>query len=317
MKAYLFSRLWQSALTLILASIVIFIAVRALPGDPAFAMVGEEASPEMLAEVRAELGLDQSLPQQYLSWVSQILTGDLGRSTRLNTPVTELLSDALPVTLWLAAYSLVIAVVLGITLGVVAERKRGTWAERVANFASLIGLSVPNFWLGIGAIFLLAAWLGLFPASGYVPFSTNPVQHLLHLFLPAVILGTSVMAAIMRQTRASMLETMKSDYVRTARAIGLSRTRTLLQFGLRNSLIVVVTIVGLQLGVLISGAVVTEQIFALPGFGRLLLDGLFSRDYPVIQATVLVVTFGYILVNFGVDILYSIINPRIRVGGTN
>lgn len=315
MKRYVVSRLWQSAVTLVLASVVIFISVRALPGDPAFAIVGEDASPAMLAEVRAELGLDQSLPQQYLNWLSQIFSGDLGRSTRLNTPVTELIADALPVTLWLAFYSMIVAVVVGIALGVVAERKRGTWAERVANFAALLGLSVPNFWLGIGAIFILAAGLGLFPASGYVPFTANPVQHLLHLFLPAVILGTSVMAAIMRQTRASMLETMKSDYVRTARAIGLSRTRTLLRYGLRNSLIVVVTIVGLQLGVLISGAVVTEQIFALPGFGRLLLDGLFSRDYPVIQATVLVVTFCYILVNFGVDILYSVINPRIRVGG--
>lgn len=315
MKSYLLTRLWQSVVTLILASIVIFIAVRALPGDPAYAMVGEEASPEMLAEVRAELGLNQPVTQQYLNWVTQILNGDLGRSTRLNTPVTELLGQALPVTLWLAFYSMVIAVVLGIALGVLAERKRGTWAEWLANFAALIGLSVPNFWLGIAAIFTLAAWLGLFPASGYVPFTTNPAQHLLHLFLPAVILGTSVMAAIMRQTRASMLETMKSDFVRTARAMGLSRTRTLLRYGLRNSLIVVVTVVGLQLGVLISGAVVTEQIFALPGFGRLLLDGLFSRDYPVIQATVLVVTFGYILVNFGVDVLYSVINPRIRVGG--
>lgn len=315
MKRYVLSRLWQSAVTMVLASVVIFISVRALPGDPAFAIVGEDASPAMLAEVRAELGLDQSLPQQYVNWVSQIFSGDLGRSTRLNTPVTELIADALPVTLWLAFYSMIVAVVVGIALGVVAERKRGTWAERVANFATLLGLSVPNFWLGIGAIFILAAGLGLFPASGYVPFTANPFQHLLHLFLPAVILGTSVMAAIMRQTQASMLETMKSDYVRTARAIGLSRTRTLLHYGLRNSLIVVVTIVGLQLGVLISGAVVTEQIFALPGFGRLLLDGLFSRDYPVIQATVLVVTFCYILVNFGVDILYSVINPRIRVGG--
>jgi peptide/nickel transport system permease protein len=315
-KLFLLTRLWQSAVTLFLASIVIFVAVRALPGDPAYAMVGEEASPEMLDEVRAELGLDQPAPQQYLRWLTQILAGDLGRSTRLNTPVTELLAQAMPVTLWLAFYSMVIAVVLGIALGVLAERKRGTWGEWVANAASLVGLSVPNFWLGIAAIFTLAAGLGLFPASGYVAFSTDPLQHLAHLFLPAVILGTSVMAAITRQTQASMTETMRSDFVRTARAMGLSRTRTLLRYGLRNSLIVVVTIVGLQLGVLISGAVVTEQIFALPGFGRLLLDGLFSRDYPVIQATVLVVTLGYILVNFGVDILYSVINPRIRVGGT-
>lgn len=314
MARFLLSRLWQSAVTLLLASIVIFAGIRALPGDPALAMAGEEATPEMLADIRADLGLDQPLPVQYFAWLGQVLTGDLGRSTRYNVPVTDLIAQTLPVTLFLSLYAILIAVIIGVALGVLAERQRGRWAEWAANFAALIGLSVPNFWLGMLAILWLAAGLGLFPASGYVGLTTDPVRHLYHLALPAVILGASVMAVIMRQTRASMLETMKTDYVRTARAKGLGRGRVLVRYGLRNSLIVVVTIVGLQLGGLISGAVVTEQIFALPGFGRLILDAVFTRDYPVIQAAVIIVTFGYIVINLIVDILYSVINPRIRVG---
>lgn len=315
MGRFLLTRLWQSALTLVLASVVIFIGIRQLPGDPALAMAGEEATPERLAAIRADMGLDEPLPVQYLSWLGQILTGDLGRSTRHGTPVSEMIVSTLPVTLMLSLYAIVIAVVIGIGLGVLAERQRGRWPEWVANFAALIGLSVPNFWLGILAILWLAVGLGWFPASGYVPLMTDPLRSLYHLTLPAVILGASIMAVIMRQTRASMLETMKADYVRTARAKGLSRTRVMFRYGLRNSLIVVTTIVGLQLGGLISGAVVTEQIFALPGFGRLTLDAVFTRDYPVIQAAVLVVTAGYVVINLVVDILYSVINPKIRVGG--
>jgi len=198
-----------------------------------------------------------------------------------------------------------------------APPHRGRWPEWMANAAALVGLSVPNFWLGILAILWLAVGLGLFPASGYVPVSVDPWQALVHLTLPALILGTSLAAVIMRQTRASMIETMKTDYVRTARAKGLGRPRVLLRYGLRNSMIVVVTIVGLQLGGLISGAVVTERIFALPGFGKLTLDSVFTRDYPVVQAVVLVITLGYIVINLVVDVLYSVLNPRIRVGGAS
>ncbi|WP_120006669.1 ABC transporter permease [Nesterenkonia muleiensis] len=315
MGRFLLTRLWQSAITLVLASIVIFLGIRLLPGDPATAMAGEDASPEQLAAVRAELGLDDPLFMQYMAYMGQVLTGDLGRSTMHGNPVIDMIGATLPVTLLLATYAMVIAVVFGLLLGVLAERQRGRWPEWFANGAALIGLSVPNFWLGIMAILTLAVGLSLFPASGYVPFRTDPLRALYHLTLPAIILGASVMAVIMRQTRASMLETMQADFVRTARAKGLSRIRVLLRYGLRNSLIVVVTIVGLQLGMLISGTVVTEQIFALPGFGRLILDAVFTRDYPVIQSAVLVVTFGYVVINLIVDVLYSVINPKIRVGG--
>jgi peptide/nickel transport system permease protein len=317
MTRYLLTRLWQSAITLILASIVVFVGVRQLPGDPALAMAGEEASPEQLAAIRSQLGLDQPLITQYVTFVGNMLRGDFGASTRTGTPVTDLIATTLPVTLWLSAYALVVAVLAGIVLGVIAERFRGRWPEWLANAFALIGLSVPNFWLGILAILYLAVSLKWFPASGYVPIGADPLDGLYHLTLPAIILGTSLAAVIMRQTRASMIETMKTDYVRTARAKGLGRGRVLVRYGLRNSLIVVVTIVGLQLGGLISGAVVTERIFALPGFGKLTLDAVFTRDYPVIQAVVLIITVGYIVINLAVDILYSVINPRIRVGGSN
>jgi len=315
MPRYLLTRLWQSAITLILASIVVFVGVRQLPGDAALAMAGEEASPQRLAEIRMQLGLDQPLVGQYVTFVGNMLRGDLGASTRTGTPVTELVAATLPVTLWLAAYALIVAIFVGVLLGVIAERFRGRWPEWIANGLALIGLSVPNFWLGILAILYLAVALRLFPASGYTPMGSDPLGSIRSLTLPAIILGTSLAAVIMRQTRASMIETMKTDYVRTARAKGLGAGRVLFRYGLRNSLIVVVTIVGLQLGGLISGAVVTERIFALPGFGKLTLDAVFTRDYPVIQAVVLIITVGYIVINLAVDVLYSVINPRIRVGG--
>ncbi|KQO84190.1 MULTISPECIES: ABC transporter permease [unclassified Frigoribacterium] len=317
MARYLLTRLWQSALTLVLASIVVFVGVRQLPGDPALALAGEEASPERVAAIRTELGLDDTIVVQYLRFAGDFLTGDFGESTRTGTPVSELIGATLPVTLWLSLYAIVVAVAVGVALGVVAERYRGRWPEWMANAAALVGLSVPNFWLGILAILWLAVGLGIFPASGYVPVSVDPFQALVHLTLPALILGTSLAAVIMRQTRASMIETMKTDYVRTARAKGLGRGRVLMRYGLRNSMIVVVTIVGLQLGGLISGAVVTERIFALPGFGKLTLDSVFTRDYPVVQAVVLVITLGYIVINLVVDVLYSVLNPRIRVGGAS
>lgn len=316
MPRYLLNRLWQSAITLILASIIVFVGVRAIPGDPALAMAGEEADPEALAAIRSKLGLDQPIFVQYITFLMNMLRGDFGSSVRTGTPVSDLIATTLPVTLWLSGYAILIAVIVGITSGVIAERFRGRWPEWVANIFSIIGLSVPNFWLGILAIMYLSVTLGWFPASGYVPILENPVMGIYYLTLPAIILGVSLAAVIMRQTRASMMESMGSDYVRTARAKGLGRFRILFRYGLRNSLIVVVTIVGLQLGGLISGAVVTERIFGLPGFGKLTLDAVFTRDYPVIQAVVLIVTIAYILINLAVDVLYSVINPRIRVGGS-
>ena len=315
MRRYMARRLVQSAVTLVLATMVVFAGVRALPGDPALALAGEERDPASLEAVREQYGLNDPVWLQYLHYLQNIVRGDLGRSVRTNIPVRDLLASALPVTLELSVLALLVATLVGVLAGIVAAVRRGKPAEWLANGFALVGLSVPNFWLGLMAILYLSVALGLFPASGHVPFSEDPAQNLYHMVLPAVILGFGLAAVIMRQTRSSMLESMSTDYIRTARAKGLGERTVIGVHALRNSLIVVVTIVGLQLGALISGAVVTEQIFALPGFGKLTVDSVFQRDYPVIQGVVLVTATAYIVINLLVDLLYSVIDPRIRVTG--
>ncbi|MET7992677.1 ABC transporter permease [Amycolatopsis sp. NPDC005232] len=315
MGRYLLHRLWQSALTLVLASIVVFIGVRALPGDPATAMAGEEADPAAIAAVRAQLGLDDPLPVQYFKFVGHALTGDFGKSVRTGTPVREMIGATLPVTVQLAVFAMLVAVLIGVLAGVVAAVFRGRWPEWGANGFSLFALSVPTFWLGILAVLYLSVQLRWFPASGYVSPFDQPLRGIYYLTLPAVILGLTHAAVVQRQTRSSMVETLTADFVRTARAKGLGRAAVIFRYGLRNSLIVVTTIVGLQLGGLIAGAVVTERIFSLPGIGKLTLDSVFTRDYPVIQAVVLVITAAYIVINLLVDFLYTVIDPRLRVSG--
>lgn len=315
MRAYLLNRLWQSLLTLFLAYGVVFLGVRALPGDPALALAGEDRSPATLAAIRQQYGLDQSLPVQFWRSISSTARGDLGTSIRTGSSVSSMLLTALPVTLELGILAILLAVLIGVTAGTVAAVRRGRPSEWFANGLALIGLSVPHFWLGLVAIVYLSVATGLFPASGFVPFRESPIENLHHIILPAVILGTGFSAVLMRQTRSSMLDSLSTDYVRTAKAKGLSPRVVIGRHALRNSLIVVVTIAGLQLGELISGAVVTEQIFGLPGIGKLTIDAVFQRDYPVIQAVILVTATGYILINFLVDLLYSVIDPRIRVGG--
>jgi peptide/nickel transport system permease protein len=314
-RRYLINRAWQSLVTLFLATVVVFLGVRALPGDPALALAGEDRTPEALAAIRQQYGLDQSLPVQFWHFASNALHGDLGTSIRTGTSVTSMLRTALPVTLELSVLAILLATFLGVGAGVVAAVSRGRPAEWFANAIALIGLSVPHFWLGLIAILYLSVATGLFPASGFVPLLEDPIANLHHILLPAVILGTGLSAVIMRQTRSSMLDSLSTDYVRTAKAKGLPPRVVIGRHALRNSLIVVITIVGLQLGGLISGAVVTEQIFGLPGFGKMTIDAVFQRDYPVIQAVVLVTATSYIVINFLVDLLYSFIDPRIRVGG--
>jgi peptide/nickel transport system permease protein len=308
-------RLAESAVTLVLATVVVFAGVRALPGDPALALAGEERDPATLAALRAKYGLDDALWVQYWHYVTNSAQGDLGRSVRTNIPVSDMLTSALPVTLELSLLALLVATLIGVLTGVLAAVRRGRPAEWFANGFALLGLSVPNFWFGLMAILWLSVALALFPASGHVPFFTDPVDNLHHMVLPALVLGTGLAAVIMRQTRSSMLEVLGADYIRTARAKGLSERSVIGVHALRNSLIVVVTVVGLQLGALISGAVVTERLFGLPGFGKLTVDSVFQRDYPVIQGVVLVTATAYIAINLFVDLLYSLIDPRIRVAG--
>jgi peptide/nickel transport system permease protein len=316
MGRYVLRRLLESAVTLVLVTIVVFLGVRALPGDPARALAGEESDPVTVAQIRREYGLDRPVPVQYGRYVAKAVTGDLGRSARTGLPVAGTIGHALPVTLQLATFAMTIAILIGIGAGVVAAVRRRTAAEWAANSIALLGLSVPNFWLGLMAVLVFAIAYPVLPASGFVSVFDDPVQSFRHLLMPALVLGSALAAVIMRQTRSAMLDALSADYVRTARAKGLDGRRVVLGHALRNSLIVVVTIVGLQLGALISGAVVTEQIFVLPGFGKLTIDAVFTRDYPMVQGVVLVTATAYIGINLIVDLLYSVIDPRIRVGGT-
>jgi peptide/nickel transport system permease protein len=315
MSRYVVRRLLESAVTFVLVTIVVFLGVRALPGDPARTLAGEESDPATVAQIRHDYGLDQPLPVQYARYVGHALSGDLGRSTRTGLSVAQTIRHALPVTLQLATFAIVIAVGIGIGTGVVAAVRRRSAAEWAANSVALLGLSVPNFWLGLMAVLVFAIAYPVLPASGFVSVFDDPAQSFRHLLLPALVLGSALAAVIMRQTRSAMLEALSADYVRTARAKGLSGRQVVFGHALRNSLIVVTTIVGLQLGALISGAVVTEQIFVLPGFGKLTIDAVFTRDYPMIQGVVLVTATAYIGINLVVDLLYSVIDPRIRVGG--
>lgn len=315
MGRYVLRRLVESAVTFVLVTIVVFLGVRALPGDAARALAGEESDPVVLEEIRRSFGLDQPLPLQYLHYVANALRGDFGRSTRTGLPVAETIGHALPVTLQLATFAIAIALLIGIGAGVVAAVRRRSASEWAANSVALIGLSVPNFWFGLMAVLVFAIAYPILPASGFVSILDDPVESFRHLLMPAVVLGSGLAAVIMRQTRSAMIEALGADYVRTARAKGLHGGQVVFGHALRNSLIVVTTIVGLQLGVLISGAVVTEQIFVLPGFGKLTIDAVFTRDYPLIQGVVLVTATAYIGINLLVDLLYSVIDPRIRVGG--
>jgi peptide/nickel transport system permease protein len=315
MGAFLLRRAGQSLVTLVLATIVVFFGIRALPGDPALALAGEERDPTALAEVRAQYGLDQPILVQYWRWVTEVAHGNLGESLRTGISVSETILSRVPVTLELALLSLLVAIVFGVGAGVLAAVRRGSWTEWLANLAALLGLSVPSFWLGIMLILVFAIILGWLPASGYVSPLTDPVGNLQRMVLPSLVLGAQFAAILMRQTRSAMLQSLGADYVRTARAKGLSERQVVFGHALRNSLITVLTLLGLRLGLLISGAIITEQVFVIPGFGRLLVEAVFTRDYPIIQGVALVSAAAYIFANLAVDLLYSVANPRIRLQG--
>jgi peptide/nickel transport system permease protein len=315
MALFILRRLGAAVIVLFLGSVLVFLGVRALPGDPARVLAGQEASPEAIAAIRHDYGFDRPLPVQYAQWIGKALTGDFGRSTQDRLPVAHILTERLPVTIELSVLAMIVAVGIGVTAGVVAATRRGRLADHVATGFGLVGLSVPHFWLGILGILLFSVRLHWLPASGYVPFTGDPGGNLERMLLPALVLGTGFAAVLMRQTRSAMLESLSADYVRTARAKGLPERSVVGVHALRNSLTTVVTVLGLQLGALISGAVVTEQIFVIPGFGKLTVDAVVTRNYPVIQAVVLVTVAGYIAVNLLVDLAYGVLNPRVRLTG--
>ncbi|HEY7552529.1 MAG TPA: ABC transporter permease [Hyphomicrobiaceae bacterium] len=312
MLRFLGKRLLQLVPTLFFVSVIIFGLQQLLPGDPALAMAGEERDPAVLEQIRRQYRLDQPLHVQYLYWVAGVLSGNLGESMRLKEPVLTLIAQKFPVTLQLALMAIVFSLAIGVTAGVVSAVRRGTAVDYAVNVVALWGISTPNFWLGIMLIFLFAVHLNWLPASGYVGFLEDPWQSLQATLLPAFVLGNSFAAVLMRHTRSAMLQAMGSDYVRTARAKGLAERRVVLKHALRNALTPVVTLGALELGTLLSGAVLTEQVFSIPGFGKLIVDSVFNRDYAVVQGVTLITATTYILLNLLADVAYVLINPRLR-----
>jgi len=313
MLNYLLHRLALIIPTLFFVSVLIFGLQQLLPGDPAIALAGEERDPEVVAFLRAKFRLDEPLPVRYWYWAKGVLHGDLGDSVRIQKPVTELIMEKLPVTLQLAAMAIVIALVIGITAGVISAVKKDTWWDYGANVFALWGLSTPNFWLGILLILLFSVSLGWLPASGYVSPFEDLRANLAAMIMPAFVLGNAIAAVLMRHTRSAMLQVLSSDYVRTARAKGVAERRVVLRHALRNALIPIITLGALELGTLLSGAVLTEQVFTIPGFGKLIVDAVFNRDYAVVQGVVLFTATAYIVLNLVADIAYVAVDPRIRV----
>jgi peptide/nickel transport system permease protein len=313
MLRWLLRRVGQIIPTLLILSVLIFALQQLMPGDPAVIMAGEErGDPQVLAEIRAELMLDRPLWEQYLAWLGRVLVGDFGFSWRIRLPVAQLILDKLPVTLQLGVMAFVVAVVIGVPMGVVSAVWRDRPADWAANGIALAGISTPNFWLGIMMILLFSVNLGWLPPSGYVPLSEDWRQSLATTIMPAIVLGTGVAGVLMRHTRAAMLSALSQDYVRTARAKGVAPVWVILRHALRNALIPVVTLGTIELGRLLAGAVLTEQIFTIPGFGKLIVDAVFNRDYPVVQGVVLATALIFVLLSLLADLLYMAINPRLR-----
>jgi len=313
---FLVQRASISILTLFLISLIVFTGVRLIPGDPARVLAGTDADEVGLEEIRQKYGLNDPIPVQYLRWIGLALRGDLGESIRTRESVTRIVGLKLPITLQLAAYALLVALVIALPAGILAAVRRNSLWDYLLSGASLCGVSIPNFWLGIMLILLLSVRLGWLPASGYVPPMQDPLGNMQRMLMPAFVLGAALAAVLMRQTRNSMIEVLSADYIRTAYSKGLPGAVVVLRHAIRNGLIPVITIFGLQMGALISGAVVTEQIFVVPGFGRLIVEAVFTRDYPLVQGVVLITASAYVLINLLVDLSYSLLNPRIRVKGS-
>jgi peptide/nickel transport system permease protein len=313
MLTFLVRRVAAIVPTLLFVSMLIFGLQQLLPGDPAIVLAGEDRDPAVVAYLHAKLHLDDPLPVRYWYWIKGVLHGDLGESLRLSKPVLELILQKLPVTLELACLAIVIALAIGIPAGIISAVKRNTAWDYAANVIALWGLSTPNFWLGIMMILLFSVTLGWLPASGYVSPFEDWKGNLAALIMPAFVLGNAIAAVLMRHTRSSMLQVLSSDYVRTARAKGLSERSVVLRHALRNALIPVITLGALEFGTLLSGAVLTEQVFTIPGFGKLIVDAVFNRDYAVVQGVVLFTATAYIVLNLLADIAYVVVNPRMRV----
>jgi peptide/nickel transport system permease protein len=306
-------RLLATIPLLFLVSLVVFSFVHVLPGDPAILFLGEEADPDTVARFRARLGFDRPLATQYLEWLGRALQGDLGRSLRTNQPVTEAILQRLPVTLELLGAALLVSLAIAVPMGIVSAVKRNSGVDLASTVFALVGFSLPNFWLGLMLIYVFALLFRWLPPSGFVPLSAGVGSNLQALVLPALTLGTALAALVTRQLRSGMLEVLRQDYVRTAQAKGLSQRVVVGKHALRNALIAVVTVIGLQIGGLLGNTIITESLFALPGVGRLMIDAVFSRDFFVVQGVILFLAVGYVVSNLLVDLVYSYLDPRIRL----
>jgi peptide/nickel transport system permease protein len=312
MTAFLIRRIALIVPTLFFVSVLIFGLQQLLPGDPALVMAGEDQDPAVIAFLRTKYHLNEPLPVRYALWIKDVAHGDFGESIRIKRPVRDLILEKLPVTGELAGLAMLVAVAIGVPAGILAAVKHDTPLDYGATMVALWGISTPNFWLGILLILLFSVTLGWLPASGFVTPAESLRQNLLTLVMPAFVLGNAIAAVMMRHTRSAMLQVLSADYVRTARAKGLSQMRVILRHALRNALIPVVTLGALEFGALLSGAVLTEQVFTIPGFGKLIVDAVFNRDYAVVQGVVLCTAFAYIMLNLFADIAYVLINPRLR-----
>ncbi|HEY3068271.1 MAG TPA: ABC transporter permease [Methylomirabilota bacterium] len=314
MKRYLAQRLLLLVPVLAGVSVIIFMVLHLSPGDPVDIMLGSQATPEDRARLRTQLGLDEPLPVQYVRWLGHVARGDLGRSLWMKRAVLDEVLARFKATLLLTGTALVLSTGAGIALGVASASRPHSWLDRTSAVASLFGASMPSFWLGIVLMVVFALWLGWLPASGmYAPYAGGDLRDLLaHLVLPAVTLAAASVTIVARLTRAAMLEVLGQDYIRTARAKGVMEGAVVLRHGLKNALIPIVTVIGVQAGYLLGGAVLTETVFAWPGVGTLMVQGILARDFPLVQGCVLVVALSFVLINLGVDLLYAWLDPRIR-----
>jgi len=311
---FIAQRLLQTIPVLLVVSVTVFSLIHMIPGDPVQVMVGDSQDPEVVAAIRHDLGLDRPLYVQYVSWLGDALRGDLGMSIRTRQPVTEIVVERAQPTLQLTMVALLMALSVALPMGIIAATRRNSGIDVGATTFALLGVSMPNFLIGLLLIFVFAIKLGWLPTSGYASVFDEPVRGLKFLILPALTIGMAMAAVITRITRSSLLESLDQDYVRTARSKGLLERRVVIGHALRNAMIPVVTVVGLQIGNLIAGAVITEYIFAIPGVGRLIVDSIFARDYPVLQGVVLFTAIGFILANLLADLMYAALDPRIRLG---
>jgi peptide/nickel transport system permease protein len=312
MKTLLVHRLAVSLPTLLLVSMMVFGLQKLLPGDPALALAGEERNPEVVEYLRQKYRFNDPIPVQYVVWLKALAHGDFGTSVRTRLPIRAMLAEKLPVTIELAILSMLVALLVGLPIGIFAALRRGTSLDYGASLFGLAGLSIPHFWLGIMLILLFSVNLGWLPAGGFVPPFESVGRNLLSMLMPALVLGTGTAAILMRHVRSAVIQAMKQDYVRTARAKGVRERIIVLRHVLPNALIPVVTLGTLQFGELLAGAVLTEQVFSIPGFGKMVVDGVFSRDYAVVQAVVLCTAAVFLLMSLIADVAYVLLNPRLR-----